>query len=113
MNQVYLFLAICLISEVALTFLFWIITRLLTKRVGFDFRSLLKGLLERFFLFVSLTNGYAHALTFFSAIKLATRLKHDDTGRDQDRFNDYYLIGNMISVLAAIGYVQLWKTLFP
>lgn len=68
--------------------------------------------MERLFLTISLLNGYQQSLTFFSAVKLATRLKHKEAkDENEDRFNDYYLIGNLISVLVAIGYVRLWKAL--
>ena len=81
----------------------------LVKKIGFDFKSILKGVIERLFLVISLVNGYSNALTFFSALKLATRLKHDDTGAASNKFNDYYLIGNLVSVIVAIGYVYVYQ----
>jgi len=44
----------------------------------------------------------------FSALKLATRLKRVDG--PEDGFNDYYLLGNLISVAAAMGYVVLIRS---
>jgi hypothetical protein len=64
------------------------------------------------FLVISMLNGYPQALTFFSAVKLATRLKHKEAQQEnEDRFNDYYLIGNMVSVMIAMGYARLWELL--
>jgi hypothetical protein len=48
------------------------------------------------------------ALTFFSALKLATRLKHDESsGSDSNKFNDYYLVGNLLSVSVALFYTYI------
>ena len=55
-------------------------------------------------------NGIPHAITFFSALKLATRLKHQETSeKDTEKFNSYYLIGNLISVTVALFYVWIWN----
>lgn len=112
MNDWIRIILIWIVCESILSIAFLALSNLFYKRTGFNARPLFKGVLERVFLVVSLLNGYPHALTFFSAIKLATRLKHEEKGSDQDRFNDYYLIGNMISVLVAIGYVRIWLQLF-
>lgn len=63
------------------------------------------------FLLVSLINGYPHSLTLFGALKLATRLKRDNTDDKEKEsvYNDFYLIGNFISVMMAIWYVFLYK----
>lgn len=100
-------IATLLISEIILAFTFSVIAQLVYKNLGFDFRSIFKGIIERIFLFISFYNGFPHARTFFSAIKLATRLKHEEKSEDENKFNDFYLIGNMISVSAVFGYVLL------
>lgn len=43
-------------------------------------------------------------LTLFSALKLATRLKQEQVRSDNNNFNDYYLMGNLTSVMVAILY---------
>jgi len=48
-------------------------------------------------------------MTLFSALKLATRLRRE--GAEERGFNDYYLMGNLLSVLAAMGYVLLIRKL--
>jgi hypothetical protein len=40
-----------------------------------------------------LLNGIGHALVFFGALKFGTRIKVDDKVS-----NDYFLIGNLVSV---------------
>ncbi|HEV7382811.1 MAG TPA: hypothetical protein VGN64_23610 [Dyadobacter sp.] len=61
---------------------------------------------------VFLFNDLAAALTFFSALKLATRLKHDESiGSDSNKSNDYYLVGNLVSVTVALFYMYVLKHL--
>jgi hypothetical protein len=71
-------IGIIVISEIVLAFLFSTIAQILYKKIGLDFTSIFKGVIERLFLMFSLYNDYPHALTFFSAIKLASRLKHEE-----------------------------------
>ena len=99
-----------LVGEIVLAFLFSVISQVFYKKLGLDFKSIIKGVFERLFLVVSLYYNYPHALTFFSAVKLATRLKHtEQEAEDQNRFNDFYLFGNFISVIAAILYTEILK----
>jgi hypothetical protein len=89
--------------------IFAVIAQLFYHKLGFDFKAIFKGIAERVFLFAMLVNGYTQALTFFSALKLATRLKHEEPKADLDGFNDYYLLGNLLSVLVAISYVYAYQ----
>lgn len=100
------FLLFCLFEFIAV-FLFKLLAQLAFKRSGFDIRSILKGVVERVFLTIALLLDYPHALTFFSALKLGTRLKYDD--KDNKAFNDFYLIGNLLSVSIVFLYVFLIK----
>ncbi len=68
--------------------------------------------MERVFLMIALLNNYPHALTFFSALKLATRLRHKDPDNKENAFNDFYLIGNLVSVTVVIGYTFLYNRMF-
>ena len=62
----------------------------------------MKGILERAFISFSLLVGYPQVLTLFAALKIATRIK------DESKIsNDYYLIGNLVSVSLAILYTLL------
>lgn len=110
MNKVGILIGLILVSEIIIAFVFAVTAQLFYKKIGFDFRSILKGLIERLFLMIALLNGYPHALTLFSALKLATRLKHNEGSNIEDnKFNDYYLIGNFVSVGVAMGYVCLYQ----
>ncbi len=100
---------IILVSEIILAFMFSVISQVFYKKMGFDFKSIFKGIIERMFLMFCLINDYPHALTFFSALKLGTRLKHEENKEFENKYNDFYLIGNLISVMVAIGYVLLLK----
>ena len=93
------------LSEIVLAFAFAAIAQVYYKEIkGFEFKSIVKGSFERIFLTVALINNLPHALTLFSALKLATRLKHDEPATDHNKFNDYYLMGNLASVIVAIFY---------
>ena len=90
--------------EIILNLIFSFITPKSMKKSTIDYSSIFKGILERIFLVTSLLSGYPHALTVFSALKLGTRLKTEEQDK---KFNDFYLTGNFISVLAALFYVFL------
>jgi hypothetical protein len=98
-----------ILTETLIAFLFAVIAQVFYHTLGFNFKAIFKGICERMFLFIMLINGYTQALTFFSALKLATRLKHEEPKSDLDGFNDYYLIGNLLSVIVAIGYVYAYQ----
>lgn len=80
-----------------------------------DTKSLIKGMVERAFLTYSLLSNFPHVLTLFGALKLGTRLKmadNEDTeeGKEKEsRYNDYFLIGNFISVALSIVYYNILK----
>lgn len=100
---------VMLICEIILAFLFAMIAQIFYKKLGFDFKSIFKGFIERLFLTLFLFHDILHALTFFSALKLATRLKHNESNGEVDSYNDYYLLGNLMSVSVALLYVFLWN----
>jgi hypothetical protein len=72
------------------------------KKGTISLRSLLKGWVERAFLVFALVSGYPQALTLFAALKIATRIKDD-----QPISNDFYLLGNLVSVSLAILYAKI------
>lgn len=65
-------------------------------------RSILKGVLERLFLVIGLVLGYPQVIIAFGALKIGTRFQ-----RSSSVSNDYFLIGNFISLSTAILYSQL------
>lgn len=98
-----------MLVEILLAVIFSVIAQIYYKKLGFDFRSILKGALERIFLTFALVHNIPTALTFFSALKLATRLKHEESKDEHNKFNDYYLLGNLASVTVAISYMYLYN----
>lgn len=97
------------VGEVLIHVLLYVISRFIgkTNKDKISRTSVLKGVLERFFVVVTLWFGLTHALTLLGALKIATRIK--DT---EDKVsNDFFLIGNLVSVLAAIGYWFFIKSL--
>lgn len=70
----------------------------------------LKGLLERAMIVAALLMDFPHILTLYGALKLANRLQIEEKG---DEGKNYFLVGNLVSVLLALGYVQAVRWLCP
>ncbi|GAB4234451.1 MAG: hypothetical protein Tsb0034_08070 [Ekhidna sp.] len=100
MNSYLINIAIFMIGEVAALVIFYLITRMFGR--GLSLSGVLRGVLERAFLFIVLLVELPAGLAFFGALKIATRLKDDDKIS-----NDYFLTGNLVSVLIVIGYYLL------
>jgi hypothetical protein len=103
-------LVIFLLIEATLFFLvFRVLARLIFSKEHersqpLNYLDLLKGAVERFVVAFALFHGMEQILTLFGAMKLGTRLKSTDEDKG---VNNFYLIGNMVSVLVAISY-SLW-----
>ncbi len=68
-----------------------------------NLKDVLKGMLERLVLVVGLLSGYPHVITAFGALKIGTRIAEGENKVS----NDYFLVGNLISILAAIVFVAI------
>ncbi len=72
--------------------------------------SAAKGKLERAVLFVGLLHGFPQILIAFGALKIGTRL-HEN--RQTEISNNYFLVGNLLSVLLAMLYAvvaqHIWR----
>lgn len=86
---------------------FWVFLGLRRKFVnkGFGMMPFMLGVVERLFLFISLLNGFGQSLIFFGALKIGTRLKTEENKIS----NDYFLLGNLISVGLVIIVVSIWN----
>jgi len=73
--------------------------------------SVAKGVLERAVLYIGLLHGFPQILIAFGALKIGTRL-HEDKQRKIS--NNYFLVGNLISILLAMLYAiiaqKFWGT---
>lgn len=67
-------------------------------------REVLKGVLERLLLIRGILSGYPQVNIAFGALKIGTRFQQNNKVS-----NDYFLIGNFISLLVAIVFVVLAK----
>ena len=76
-----------------------------TGQAKAPFRSVFKGILERITLFCGLAAGIQTIVVFFGALKIATRLDQDKTKIS----NDYFLIGNMSSILLVIASFAMYR----
>lgn len=98
--------------EIAAFIVFPVVRKLIAGRPFFKKPDIetFKGILERLVVFVGLTSGYSTVLVMFGALKLGTRL-HDEG--DKNVSNNYFLIGNFLSVLIAIAgavFSKYWIT---
>ena len=64
-----------------------------------DWKAILKGILERLVLYTALIHGYPHILIAFGAMKLGKRLH---TEQESNISNTCFLSGNLIRMLFAI-----------
>src|SRR5882672_8970163 len=96
-------------GEIIIHFLFFMISRMIGKsnKDKINAVSILKGILERIFVVVSLWFAMTQSLTLLGALKIATRIKDNEDKVS----NDFFLIGNLISVLFGIGYYVLLNEL--
>ena len=97
MNETLIHSAIFVVGELAALIIFWLITKMFSRQLTLS--SVLRGALERLFIYIILLVELPQGLAFFGALKIATRLKDDDKIS-----NDYFLVGNLTSVLTVIGY---------
>lgn len=71
-------------------------------------RSIIKGVIERIFLSLSMINAIYPLLTVYGALKIGTRL-----GNSHQVKNDYFLIGNIVSILIAMLSYAIFRFLIP
>ncbi len=90
-------IAIYVVGELISLGVFFLITKMFQRSLTLS--SILRGALERGFLYIILLVNLPQGMAFFGALKIATRLKDDDKIS-----NDYFLVGNLVSVLIVIGY---------
>jgi hypothetical protein len=104
MNWIWLLLSY-LIMEGAINVVFHIVSRKLKSDENRTL-SVFKGLLERLFLISGLVLGFPQVIIAFGALKIGTRFQ-----RNSKISNDYFLIGNFISLMTALTFSQLAVTL--
>ncbi|SFT52904.1 hypothetical protein SAMN04489724_1167 [Algoriphagus locisalis] len=98
------FVCFYLASEVIAYIIFELVRMKYLKNNGSK-RPMWNGIIERIFIYLCLISGVYHGLTLFGALKIGTRIKADENKIS----NDYFLIGNMISVGLVLLTFQLYK----
>lgn len=71
--------------------------------------STFKGILERFIISICLLNNLLPILTVFGALKIGTRF----SSKEDMIANDYFLIGNLCSILIAVTYYLIFNLIYP
>ena len=104
-------IAIFAAGELISIFLFAVIRKWLapTESLSAARASTAKGILERALLFTGLLFGFPQVLIAFGALKIGTRLGTDQQSKIS---NDYFLVGNLISIFLALVYTIITKALW-
>ncbi|MEM7036161.1 MAG: hypothetical protein AAF570_04205 [Bacteroidota bacterium] len=102
LHQITAFLIILIVGEILVHLLF---QQKLNPRFGVPKAkrgdAQLKGHLERFLLYLSFVNNLAPVVIALGTLKIGTRLTAD---KDDKVKNDFFLIGNVISITFAVLY---------
>jgi energy-converting hydrogenase Eha subunit B len=106
MNPVAAYIILLVTGEVIVHFVFYVISKSIGKpsRDRINFATILKGLLERTFVVLVLVLELPSALTVLGALKIATRIKDEESKVS----NDFFLMGNLISIIFGIVYYLLY-----
>lgn len=106
MNYVFSFLVVLIVGELLSILLFRLFDKYFNHgKNKISIRSVIKGNLERLFLFMSLVNGLPQSFIVFGAIKIGTRLKDKEDAIS----NDYFLVGNLMSLILSISYYLIYE----
>lgn len=95
-----------LVSEFLAYFIFKQVRKHYLGNYGSN-RPMWNGIIERIFLYLCILSGVYHGFTLFGALKIGTRIKVDENKIS----NDYFLIGNMISVGMVLLTYYLYQKL--
>lgn len=107
MSKTLIFVLIFIFGEIFATIVFKIIQYSLGGNFNCKIdRAVIKGILERLFLFLALIHELPQALIAFAAIKIGARFIE----KESKISNDYYYIGNVVSLLLAILYFVIWNS---
>ena len=104
-------IAIFAAGELISLFIFGFIRKRLapTESISAGRASTARGILERVVLFTGLLFGFPQILIAFGALKLGTRFSTEQESRIS---NDYFLVGNLISILLALVYTIIVKAIW-
>jgi hypothetical protein len=107
----FFFLAIICVGEVFFHLTFALVSRVLGLiHPGIKAIEVFKGIIERLMLSVGVAHGIPTVIIAFGALKVATKLSLSAADTDQAhvaRHNDYFVIGNVLSILFAIIYALI------
>lgn len=101
----YWFILAYVLMEILINFVFHFINEWLKESdqpASNRKREIFKGILERLFLISGMLTGYPQVIIAFGALKIGTRFQ-----KNNKVSNDYFLIGNFISLLTVILFVLI------
>lgn len=99
------------VGEVIFHFIFAFVSWLFgLVHPGIKIREVFKGIVERTMVSIGLAHGILTVVIAFGALKVATKLSLSATTESEQKIsnhNDYFLIGNSMSLLFAIIYALI------
>jgi hypothetical protein len=105
MPKLILFPLVFIGGECAAYFIFLLVKRIFNNQWQWQIDlQVVKGWLERLFLFLCLVYNLPHALIAFGAIKIGTRVNDEENKIS----NDYFFVGNMVSLLLVVLFYVIW-----
>lgn len=102
--MIWSYLLIYFISEILGHLIFYFLRKKYLGKSN-SYRPMIHGIIERLFLHISLLAGYPQSLVLFGALKIGTRIKAEENKIS----NDYFLLGNLISVGLVLLAISIWQ----
>ena len=107
-NKIVAFAIAFIAGEIISLFVFLLLRKKYEKNNPKKIASIVKGIVERFAILLGLVASIPTIIIFFSAVKLGTRLKEQ---QESAISNDYFLIGNMTSIIIAVSQFLTYQQL--
>lgn len=110
------FLLLIAVGEVVFHLVFAVTSRLFAFEVDKSarWREAAKGILERIMLSFGVAHGVITVIIAFAALKVATKISLSSNEADKGkiaRHNDYFIVGNVLSIFFALSYAILARKL--
>jgi hypothetical protein len=106
-----LFLLVIFVGEIIFHLVFYIVRRVFgLVSTGNTAREVFKGVLERLMISIGLAHGIITIIIAFGALKVATKLSLSASDQEPDQVqthNDYFLVGNVMSLIFAMAYALI------
>jgi len=109
MSRYLVFIIVFILGEVVAFILFLIIRYIWdVDKKGFNWTAIGIGVLERLVLFFGMAMNITQVIILFGALKIGTMVS---AKKEKSKDLDYFLVGNLTSVLLALFYIFFYQIL--